>query len=444
MKWSVASSIGRTSAVTLFLLTSTFAQVAHPRTSTSYEQARPVFEALGEPLPSRAGWSEWVESTGRAIRARVREGDETSVVNLLLFGTAFTTQPRITSRDLDASRITRAVTARLDDFERALANPGTNERMLFARQVLGSGDARQRLLVLLKRIVEEGDTHASMIRDAEALSDASLQFAARSTLYRNRGLSSDTSLRVNFALEEALARLQASGIVKGRLSRVAIVGPGLDFADKQEGHDFYPPQTIQPFAVIDSLLRLGLARAEDLDATAFDLNPRVSEHLAAARRAALQGASYRVHLPLDPLIEWMPRVVEYRAAFGALIGNSSEPVAVPEAARPVTVRAVDVKPAIVQRVSSENVNIVVEHLDLPAAAKFDLVIATNVFVYYSHLQQALAMLNLSEMVKPAGLLLSNNAAVEIPSVGWRSIGYSKTMYSKRDEDGDVIVWYQHE
>jgi hypothetical protein len=31
------------------------------------------------------------------------------------------------------------------------------------------------------------------------------------------------------------------------------VGPGLDFADKQEGYDFYPLQTIQPFAVIDSL-----------------------------------------------------------------------------------------------------------------------------------------------------------------------------------------------
>ena len=33
---------------------------------------------------------------------------------------------------------------------------------------------------------------------------------------------------------------------------LAIVGPGLDFVDKRQGTDFYPVQTIQPFAVVDS------------------------------------------------------------------------------------------------------------------------------------------------------------------------------------------------
>jgi hypothetical protein len=46
------------------------------------------------------------------------------------------------------------------------------------------------------------------------------------------------------------------------------------------------------------------------------------------------------------------------------------------------------------------------------------------------------------MLKPGGLLLSNNALVELPSNGLTSIGYSRTLYSDRDEDGDLIVWYQ--
>jgi len=50
------------------------------------------------------------------------------------------------------------------------------------------------------------------------------------------------------------------GLLKpGGVHRLAIVGPGLDFVNKKFGADFYPPQTTQPFAVIDSLVRLRLA-----------------------------------------------------------------------------------------------------------------------------------------------------------------------------------------
>ena len=65
------------------------------------------------------------------------------------------------------------------------------------------------------------------------------------------------------------------------MRRVAIIGPGLDVVDKQEGHDFYPPQTIQPFAVIDSLVRAGLADADTLTVTTLDVSARVNDHIGA-------------------------------------------------------------------------------------------------------------------------------------------------------------------
>lgn len=49
-----------------------------------------------------------------------------------------------------------------------------------------------------------------------------------------------------------------------------------------------------------------------------------------------------------------------------------------------------------------NVNIVTERLDGEA---FDLVIATNVFIYYAVLEQALAMSNVEAMLKPGAFLL---------------------------------------
>ena len=69
------------------------------------------------------------------------QGVETSIVNLLLFGTSFTSHPRITAQQIEGDEINRAVNARLDDFERAIAQSGANERFLYARQAL-QGAAR--------------------------------------------------------------------------------------------------------------------------------------------------------------------------------------------------------------------------------------------------------------------------------------------------------------
>ena len=80
------------------------------------------------------------------------------------------------------------------------------------------------------------------------------QASPGATRFKDRGLSSDTSVYAAFAMDAALIDLKAmGGLEPGRVARVGIVGPGLDFADKQEGYDVYPVQTIQPFAVLDSL-----------------------------------------------------------------------------------------------------------------------------------------------------------------------------------------------
>ena len=266
----------------------------------AHNQARPVFDALGERLPAVAEWPSWIAARDRDTRARVAEGDETSIVHWLLFGTSFTDKPRVTSRELDTKDITDVVAARLGDFERALAQPGSSERLAFARKVLGGPSVRPRLLQMLDRVMKEGETHARLAEEARALGDPSLEFAERSRMYRARGLSADTSLRVNFAIEEALRGLTPvitrGSDPKNPIQRVAIIGPGLDFSDKQEGYDFYPPQTIQPFALQDSLIRLGLAGPDAIEVTTFDLSPRVIAHVESAVTLARAGSP--VHHPL--------------------------------------------------------------------------------------------------------------------------------------------------
>ena len=101
------------------------------------------------------------------------------------------------------------------------------------------------MLSMLERSIRESETYARLMEQAHALGDPSLEFAERSRIYRERGLASDTSLRVNFAVEQALREIAAADWLS-RDYPCRVIGPGLDFVDKQEGYDFYPPQTISP------------------------------------------------------------------------------------------------------------------------------------------------------------------------------------------------------
>jgi hypothetical protein len=401
-----------------------------------------VFEALGERLPDAAEWPQWISAADRATRARVMQGVEASLVNLLLFGTSFTSQPRVTARQLKPEEIDRAVSARLDDFERALAQPAANERLLVAGRALkGAGTVRAQLLSMIDRSMKENETYARLIEKAQALGDPSLEFAERSTMYRERGLAPDTSVRVNFAVEEALKRVYPDGGARRAVRRVAIVGPGLDFADKQEGFDFYPLQTIQPFALIDSLLRLDLADPGALEITTLDLSEQINGHITRAAERARSGSPYVMHLPLDGQVAWSPALLTYFKTFGSSIG-SPVPVTIPPGVGLLRLRALSVRPQIVQRVDARDVNVTAQRLELGEEDRFDLIVGTNIFLYYDRLQQGLAMTAIAGMLRPGGVLLSNNALVEVPAVGMRSVGYAKTLYSNRDEDGDVIIWYQ--
>lgn len=184
------------------------AQIQPPAQYLAHDRAAPVLAALDHPVPAPADWPRWIAAADAATRARVAQGDERSIVNLLLFGTSFTKQPRIASRELKEEQIQRVLQARLDDFERAIAQPAADERLRYVRRLLGDGaPLRPRLLSMIEQTVKEAETLARLTADAQRLGDPSLEFAERSRLYRDRGLASDTSVRINFAIEEALRGL---------------------------------------------------------------------------------------------------------------------------------------------------------------------------------------------------------------------------------------------
>ena len=112
-----------------------------------------------------------------------------------------------------------------------------------------------------------------------------------------------------------------------------------------KGTIFYPQQTVQPFAIIDSLRRIGLANRDDLRTATFDLSSRVNQHLDAARQRARAGEPYVVHLPRGTDSGWVPELVASWERLGDRIGERVTPAAAPvELASVVDVRAVRVLP----------------------------------------------------------------------------------------------------
>ncbi len=411
-----------------------------------YGAARSILEAippvqlpaeLQSKTPSELAldWPAWVSARDRHIRARLATGDEDSVLNLALFGTIFTDRPPITERDIATAAGSRAtsdaVRSRIEDLIDALSSPGGDERLEFARAVAGSPpidftatDARRRLREWLvagtARTIAEYGRQADLVRN-RAVSDVS-----RSTLFRDRGLSSDTSIYPGFGVEQTLAVLRANGLLAaGSVRRVGIVGPGLDVIDKRQGTDFYPVQTIQPFAVVDSVLRLGLAEPGQVRVTTFDVSPRVNHHLEVARRRAEAGEGYVLNLPrrLD-LFPWSRYLVAYWERLGDRIGTTVAAVAVPPgAADLVRMRAVRVRPDVVKAIAPEDLDIVLQRMEpLAAGDWFDLIVATNVLLYYDVFEQSLALANVAAMLRPDGVFLSNQAVEPLGGIPMESVG----------------------
>lgn len=425
----------------------------------SWTEARPVVEALGNEVPaelrsaqaSAGAWWRWVRRRDWEIRGRLRGGVEDALANFLLFGSSFTNEPRVTRSQLgtllrnDDPEAAALIRRRATDLARALKSSDWDERIFFFREVIPKDEQiKPYLMANVARAVKEQIAFAQALHQARSIGDSTKEFAARSRLYSARGLAPDTSLLANYGVEQALKAMRDRALLAARSVRnVAVIGPGLDFIDKQEGYDFYPPQTIQPFAVIDSLLRLALAADGGPAVTAIDINSRVIGHIERAVELARKNKrGYAIQLPRDARATWKPDLVRYWREFGGEIASPVEPLRPPDELGELDLRAVRVWPEVVQRIKPVQMNVVLERLTPTADARFDLIIATNVFLYYTVFEQALALAGIQRILRPGGWLLTNNALPEVSGAKVRSVDYLTVVYSDRRDDGDHIAWYR--
>lgn len=431
----------------------------------SYDAAKPVVAAFSRSIPDElkpantldaAKWSAWTQKADSEVRDRLNKGEEDTLTNLLRFGVTYTKEYRIDDEYLlrygDSSLVNSFAENRANDLIRSFASPKTwppnsSENMARMRAFLEQKGFSFQTQEQRRKIKKYLLDNLARMRDDVVRYRTPANDQTIAQLFKDRGISLDTNLWPDFLLDQQFRRMVEKGLLRpGSVQKIAIVGPGLDFANKEKGNDFYPPQTIQPFAVLDSLLRLGVVSPNAIELYTLDISADVNFHVARVRKNALAGRAYTAQLPWNTAARqtdaYRRSFLEYWQRLGDQIGEPVPPIAVPGAATETQTRAVKIRPAIAQRLTPVDMNIVYQRLPLAPQQGFDLIIGTNIFIYYDSFEKSLARANVSSMLKPGGFLLSNDKFPDtVPSGLQTSLG--TTLLVARDPDRtDTIYCYR--
>jgi hypothetical protein len=350
----------------------------------------------------------------------VREGDLDHLVFYALQSTRFTTLPPIEpalsakalvdglseperetflrTSEAPRARIPAPVRSRIAAFIRALDSSATDARVAYFRALVKATfpkrSAREQALLgeylrAMRFLYEKEFVAQRSARAAEAVEE----------LYRSRGLSTDTAVEAGYLVYLGL------GVIKSlesdrRIRRVLIVGPGLDLAPRTALLELAPPESYQPWAVMDALLAFGLSRSDDLEVVGADINPRVVDHL---RRSRTEPPTLTLVSGIreDENVKLSPEYRDYFARLGRAVGDAAQD---PEGANGTLHKTVRIRQAAAGSLRAERLDVVTERLDGPT---FDLVIATNILPYFDDVELMLALGNIASMLAPGGVFLHN-------------------------------------
>jgi hypothetical protein len=392
-----------------------------------WQQLQPLTATLttaGEKLPdfaSPTAWDTWIRQRDWEVRSRNDQSVEDLISRWIVFGSSFTTQPELGSESnaVNAAGILTGVArARIEDFIKAL-DSRDDERW---RDVLE--------FLRRQRVTEE---------ELPAFLGGILRRSALE--YRSSGRSAEIApLLTDFAMSETLRILKSGGLLPAHVRRIAVVAPELDFSGEPDGYDFYPLQTLQPFAILEAVERLELARAGDAQLSLIELNPFALAHLRAMTAKIRSAARYVLQIPLNAAGGWNAAAMSYWNRFGELIGSPAEPVPVPAGLSRLNLRAIAVKPQAGAHISVNDLDVVAQAVDTAPGQAFDIVVALNAFAGYDRVEQSLALASIAGMTNPGGIvLLSDGSQARVPSE-LEGLGSHRIVYSERGLGVQIAVY----
>lgn len=352
-------AMGRAHVPLILLLAfavSTFAAIIPVRESD-------VLASLRSVLP--ADFDGYVAAVNQETPERVRQGEFEHLVYYILQSQSFTRalpiEPAVSAREYFEGKqlIPTAVVQRIASFRAALRTTSRDVRLEYFERFLKAADRTDAAL----RSAYVQAMRFLYAKEVESSTDA----------YERRAHSSDTQLASSYTVASALEVLHGID-AKRHVKRVLIVGPGADFAARTGYSDAREPRSYQPWAVAATLLRLDLASPSQMRIECVDINERVLDSVRSGPPKVL---------PAEPGDR---EFLEWQRALPAALARA--------------------KPAV----SAERLNVITERF---ADRQFDLIIATNVLLYFPPPQLLLALANINSMLAPGGIFIHNETRLEV-------------------------------
>lgn len=376
-------------------------QASSQTTRISWQDVAPAQARLEAGGLNRETFAAYVERVHADNLRRVREGDLDHLIFYALQSTHFTKlpsiEPAVSAKALveGGNRIPLDARARIHELLKAIDSSSTDPRVAYFRTLVRS---------TFPNVHQREDSLADEYRRAMTFV-YNKEFVAQRTgpeavadLYRARGLSTDTAVEAGYVVYNGLGILKSLDPSR-QIRRVLIVGPGLDLAPRTSLLEEGPPQSYQPWAVIDALISLRLSRADDLVVVGADINPRVVEHLLQVRSAP-PTLTLVSGIRQSSTVRLTEEYREYFRNLGNAIGQDQSGIVVPEH----MAKRIVVRPDFGRTVSAEPLDIVTERL---TGAPFDLIVATNILPYFDDTQLTLATSNIAAMLGPGGIFMHN-------------------------------------
>ena len=343
---------------------------------------------------------------------RLREGENEHLIAYVLQSSQFTTEPRIEPgvsaleffRDGQAAQqLPASVARRMDAFLKAKPHRSGDPRLAYFQKLAAAGG---------KAYLES--EYVRTMRFLYEKERGQQQSRPPAGLYQERGYATDTQIEANFAVWTAMSVLKSLDSTF-HADRILIVGPGLDLAPRTGLLDFFPPQSYQPLAAADAALSLGLTNRERLHVHSVDINPLAVEFFNEFPRRSERKLNLVSGLKRDQL---SADFQDYFQQLGKSIGTVL-PLDLPPALVAHFGKTIAVRKDVAGMLTADEMNILTERYD--PSPGYDLIVATNILVYFTDEELRLALANIAAMLRRGGYFVHNEPRPAVEAMG-RDLG----------------------
>ena len=240
-----------------------------------------------------------------------------------------------------------------------------------------------------------------------------------------RGLRTTTPIFVSALVDHFIKTAAGKEALPPKVNRMLIIGPGLQFSDPDLGEEV-PQESHEPFTLVDSLFRSGLATPGALQVDLFDINPRVVQHF---KDAVASNKPYELHVVInkeenlareslgflhygeDILGMSLPGIQSTTPAEG----KSRRPSRGSLVPAPIVSRTLSIPPALVkifQAFEGDMTTTDLRKLGSPTDTKYDAIFCFNTLIYLDEKERMLAGINIREALNDGGVFVTDNRFVK--------------------------------